>query len=332
MSTSSCCNEEHNKKYNVNKTMLLSLAFGLSVLLLTVFSSPEFSAAGDKNIAQLITSNYICSSGFYFISPYLSMLFHIFYYLFPNINWWLVYSLFIVFVGSVTFTYIIFNLQGINWFTMFTGIIFNMVYMHLICFAPVNFTQTAVISALSGGLLLMNSIEYKANRIISEVLGFILLILSGFTRWKATLLCIPWLLMICLYCIMQAKNKIKKSFYNKCLIVIPVSFIIVMLANWTYGINEPLWREYSRSNSDRENIYDYLQGYPAWSEGKNEYIAAGADESIMDMIKSNYASDSNYFSSENLERIVKLRGDCSVSISYIFIRLSKYSSVLICLL
>ena len=295
---------------------------GVSLLLATIvfvaflFSDPELSNAGDKNISTYLLSG-TSRPGFYFISPFLAMPLRGLYSFLPITNWWFVFSAAVLFVGLWIFLYLIFGMYGKNVQAFALAVAFCNVFWEAVCKEPVNFTQTAGIACLAGMLLLIRGgLQNKKYAGFHQLAGTFLMILSGFTRFKVMVMCMPFGIMaVCYGIFLEVRKGIRHSNRLKLLSLLCLTVVFCYGADTVYGLLDPSRKEYVDANAAREAIYDYKGMYPSFEEAAGQYTAIGVEESLLNMIYNNYTSDKNYFSSESLEKIGMLKGKSNLKAS-----------------
>ena len=114
-------------------------------------------------------------------------------------------------------------------------------------------------------------------------------------------------------------ESVRKSFVNKkkflaCLAVCTGIVISSFAIQRIYWAVNPQWKEYTQANALREDICDYFDRYPPYSENRELYEERGLTESWVNMVKNFNTSDENHFSSEQLRKMVELRGKSTMTV------------------
>lgn len=298
------------------------LLITMAAFLLFLFSSPQLSGAGDTNIAEYLASSKI-KSGFFFISPVLAYILRMLNYMY-SANWWAFFSIAVMFIGLFIILWF-FNKRYEKYgclVQLFLAYVFVLFFWELMLKYEVNFTQTAVIASLSSILLILDCCFDHMNQKLVKVKIFMGgggLLLAGAIRWKAVVMTVPFALMCLGYMFLfpltssNMIQSVKESFLNKRKLLLLAGVIVftVVLSNGVhqlYGTMNTDLGEYVKANGLREDICDYSDRYLAYEgEGEQIYQKIGIKQSWIQMAYHFLTSDSNHFSSENLEKMVGLR-------------------------
>lgn len=316
-------------------TRIFECAFTLILLVLFVLSDPAISTAGDLRIAEYLMSN--TDVGFYFISPVLAWILKIFVNLFPCVNWWVIFSILITFVGFWIFINFIDTVISEKYGIILSSI-FGLLYWHAILLEDINFTQTAAISAVTGAVVCFSVLKESSRKkkITKVVVACVFILIAGAIRWKALVMCLPFIAMTILYyalvTYLKSKDDDKIEQIKWSLSILVVACVMVFGSyglHKIYGKINPLYIEYVVANSLREDIYDYQDRYPAWEEAQNEYEAAGIERSWIEMVNQSFTADRNHFSADDLRVMKSFRGSSVFLISDYFSSLEGYEEVFI---
>ena len=316
-----------SKRY---KNIVFELAYTLLLLILFIFSDPAISTAGDLRITEYLMSN--ADVGFYFISPVLAWILKIFVNAFPYVNWWVVFSIFITFVGFWVFIHFIDKVISSKYGIIISSI-FGILYWKAILQEDINFTQTAAIAAIAGAVIYFTSLIEIDNKkkILEIIIASIFTLISGAIRWKALVMCLPFVVMTILYHVLitawkgTADNKRTKVKWSLSIMAIACVMVFESYGlHKIYGKINPLYIEYVVANSLREDIYDYQDRYPSWDEAQDEYEAVGIERSWIEMVNQSFTADRNHFSADDLRVMKSFRGSSVFSISDFFSSLEGY--------
>lgn len=318
-------------------TSFFECAFTLILLVLFVLSDPAISTAGDLRIAEYLMSN--TDVGFYFISPVLAWILKIFVNLFPYVNWWVIFSILITFaVFWICINFI--DTVVSEKFGIILSSIFGLLYWHSILLEDINFTQTAAISAISGAVVYFSALRESSRKkkITKVVVACVFILIAGAIRWKALVMCLPFIAMTILYYALvtylksKDDDKIEQIKWSLSILVIACVMVFGSYGlHKIYGKINPLYIEYVVANSLREDIYDYQDRYPSWDEAQDEYEAVGIERSWVEMVNQSFTADRNHFSADDLRVMKSFRESSVFSISDYFSSLEGYGIVLIIL-
>lgn len=311
------------RKLNLSYVIAFALTlFALSVFLIT---EPALSEAGDMNIAEYLGASKI-APGFFFISPALVRILRFFNTIYTA-NWWAIFSIAVMFGGLYVFLWFVNKrtaLQELPALLLVDGL-FVLFFWELMLKYEINFTQTTVIAGLAAVLLILDScygrVEKPAARkavIVKLCLGVCLLLVSGSIRWKALVLMLPFAVMcLCYFFVfpytspnltesLRSSWKTKKKLLLLAGIVILTVFMSYGLHK-LYGVANPDLGEYVKANALRENICDYADRYPEYSQNTETYQELGIKQSWIDMVFAFMTGDENHFSSDDLNKMAALR-------------------------
>ena len=301
--------------------------FTFIILIIFLFSSPQLSNAGDNNISEFLSSSGKIKSGFFFISPALAGILRFFHHIYPA-NWWSIFSIVIMFSGLFTFLWFINRRYASDYWHIQLLLTTNLslILWELLFKYEINFTQTTTIAAMTGILIILDmcfhpELQNRHTKLFKSVLGIFFLLTAGAIRWKALALTLPFAAMCLFYIFIfpfslnNLKGCILNSWHNKKYLIILFAFIFLSALS-SYGIHSIYSKAITglgnqiETNAQREEIIDYIDRYPAYDdENSHLYKELEIDSSWIDMI-SNYAtSDKNYFTSENLQKMIGLRGE-----------------------
>lgn len=330
-----------------NSPILFSLVFTLFICIVFMYTSPQLSGAGDKNISEFLSSSGKIKEGFFFISPIVAIILRTLNHFFLA-NWWSIFSVFIMFIGQYTFLWIINKrLIKYDWtIRMLASGLFVLFFWELLLKYEINFTQTAVIASLTGFCLIADlcfspSINKKDS--IRIIVGIVLLLLGGGIRWDALILTLPFEIMVLAYMFLfpySADNifkSVKKSIKNKKHILILLFITVITFAgsyalHKLYSVYNPKIGEYLEANELRANISDYTGRYPSYDDNKDVYEQLGIKSSWINMVYSFMTSDVNYFSAEDLQKMVDLRGKTDKTVKEFIDTLQKHTILWLSLL
>lgn len=318
-----------NRKISFAKKNIISVVITLCLLLIFVFTGPVYSNAGDGSIAKYLASN--AEPGFNSISWGIGAFLKIFVHLFPSVNWWTIFSIFMLFSCLYLLTlFIQEQFDGIG--GVIIAILFALFMWEVSYSIDINFTQTAILSGITGtsALLMMWHRSKSFGRAVYGFIGVLYILISGSLRFNAMILCIPFVLVILALRFLIIKingkdtdasiseNSIKRSFGlsdSAIRFSVFLPFIIIILAvGGSYGIHQ-IYRHINPDIAFFEDtfdltreVYDYQDMYPDYDEVSDVYEAAGITKSWAAMLSNYYIVDTNYFNIETLSVPVQFKG------------------------
>ena len=310
--------------------------------------NPALSKAGDLNVAEFLMSGGRMRSGFFFISPGLSKALRLCGRIIPG-NWWALFSILLAAISIYIFLWYFGKaLKDSHIFTrLFFSLFFLLVMWEMFMKLTINFTQTATMAAFSGFLLIYDAFDeergLKGKRTAAAMIaaGVILGILAGEIRLKALILTLPFEWMVIGYRFLlpltsrSIPEAVRESFLSKkkylvCLAVCTGVVICGFVIQRTYWAVNPQWKEYTQANALREDICDYFDRYPPYSGNSELYEERGLTESWINMVKNFNTSDENHFSSEQLRKMVELRGESTMTVGTFMEVLGWHASACYC--
>lgn len=319
---------EERIKHKKSSVVVNAACFTLPAMLVFLLTEPAISGAGDLNIAGHLASSKI-SPGFFFISPVLAGFLRMLHKVI-RANWWVVFSIAVMFTGLFVFLWFLNkrNHQESKESRIFLMVLFVLFFWEAILKWEINFTQTAVIAGLSGILLIVDSCYEREQQKVTApkvLAGIGFLFLAGSVRWKALLLMLPFGIMCLLYLftmplvLSDLATSLKESFAHKRRVLNLAVLIIFIVAasdgiHKVYGIIDPVLGEYVEANALREEICDYPERYPRYEEAESVYKELGITPSWINMVNNFLTGDMNYFSSQDLRKMVDLKQDSKATL------------------
>lgn len=290
----------------------------LAVIGLTLFSAALMLCMGpvqDTGDDAILSWQLSRGDGSFasFISPYLSMVFCLLYRLMPQVPWWPAF----LFCGGIVLLAQLYAFalsrrrKGTRLLLCFFA--FSGIWLSLI--KTLNFTRTAIAFALAGLLFVLTGVS--TGKKMDYWLGFFLFLLGFFVRRNAAALVLPFFVLLLLALIFQKNGCRIRGFFSYIRQIrywgaaagIAAILLFVICSTSFYQSRHSDYRDYAVLSRVRSQIVDYIQEYPSWEEGKDDYIAAGLmDETDWDLLtNSAFISDSHVFSLETLQNIAALR-------------------------
>ena len=179
----------------MKKKAFVSGIITLLFLIIFVFTGPVYSNAGDGSIAKYLASN--AEPGFNSISWGIGAFLQLFVKICPSVNWWTMFSIFMMFSSLFFLTLFIQELfdgiKGIILASVFALFLWEAAYS-----IDINFTQTAILSGITGtsAALLMNRRNSIKGKVCYGIIGVFFILVAGSLRFDAMILCIPFAVVV----------------------------------------------------------------------------------------------------------------------------------------
>ena len=330
------------------------------LVALYLFSDPQFSSAGDANIAELLADGSRVLPGYINLTWPLVWILHPLTHAFPQVCWWTIFSLVMMFGSLLS---ILLSLQKMvpGWrgsllVVLTAGFLWADVYVE-----SMNYTISTAIAACAGFLQLcsISSKDSKETKVISCVISFLLFGTAGSLRWRELLLCLPFFLLSLLIRFgapggrlqlgIWAKHKYpaihdeshlnfinRRSSLLREAIFYSVFLIILTVGTWGMGRLtqklDPWYAENAVGHNLHSDIADYGDRYPTYEDNAEAYRSLGITPTWISMVMNHNNSDLNYFHSSYMQKMVALRGKSKMSLSQYRALLASYPAVwLVCL-
>ncbi|MCR5773026.1 MAG: hypothetical protein K6G87_17515 [Butyrivibrio sp.] len=324
----------------MKRRVIISGIITLVFLIVFVFTGPVYSAAGDGSIAKYLASN--AEPGFNSVSWGLGAFLKIFVGIFPSVNWWTMFSIFMMF--SVLFFMTLF-IQEL--FDGIKGIIIAVVFAIFLWEAAysidINFTQTAILSGITGtsaSLLISYRKSFK-GKVFYGIIGALYILIAGSLRFDAMIMCIPFagvVIALRYLLVFMHKGNASKVVDNKRLFIpdifVPL-FVIICSVVLSYG-SHLVYRHMNPNIAFFEDtfdltreVYDYLDMYPEYNEVSDVYESAGLKASWYAMLTNYYIADTNYFNIETMSVPIQFKGASVKTFRGYMAEMLKYKYALI---
>lgn len=337
------------KGITMKKKIIVSGMITLLLLIVFVFTGPVYSFAGDGSIAKYLASN--AEPGFNSVSWGIGAFLKIFVKLFPSVNWWTMFSIFMMFSSLFFLTLFIQELfDGIK--GSLIAVVFALFLWEAAYSIDINFTQTAILSGITGtsAVLMMSRKKVLQGRILYGIIGLLYILIAGSLRFDAMIMCIPFaIVIIAIRLLLLLMNKTgygvddktdkndKRSDFVRVLFSLVITPVIVILCTvvLSYGVHQ-VYRHMNPNIAFFEDtfdltreVYDYLDMYPEYDEVKDVYEAAGLKSSWYAMLTNYYIADTNYFNVETMSVPVQFKGASTKTFGGYMSEMMNYKGALI---
>lgn len=295
-------------KSNILIAVILNLIF-LCILLFLCDLKYEVSddfimacimsgAYGGKYNPHMIFVNVLWG---YFLLP--------FYRILPQISWYFVFQIVIIFISSTTISYFLLEkLEKIQAIMLsFACIMFFANDAYIL----VQFTKTAIFAVMAGSLLFLDALFHEKGK-ISIICGGVLCIIGTLIRFNVIYIAGGFLLFIILYefVLLIRETKNKKLLKQKILKVTISGILLISIAvgaeafnQYSYENSED-YRYFSEYNNARGKIVDYIDyGYESYRE---ELEKIGVSETDYIMMKKWAFADNDVFTLDTMQQTAKI--------------------------
>lgn len=262
--------------------------------LISAIASGAFSRGGGGS-AHLIYMNLV-----------LGKVFKTLFRLFPVVNWVPVSYLVVSILAFSLFCYMLISKYGRLWGQVFSYIV--LLLMIPVLYQKINYTKFAGTLTIIGFLFIqyVYEIEQLKNRKLWSMVGILLVLTGSMLRFKAFLLCAPFGLLSMLYGIVV--KSISRERIQRLLVAVACAATLILstviIDKVTYARDDQ-WKEYLEFNVPRTELFDYT--FASYEEKKEEYNRISVSENDLIMIKNGKMLDTQVFSADRLNEIVRIR-------------------------
>ncbi len=276
-------NERKGKCYTIKNMPILKkiwksdicLAILVNVLFLTsilLFCDIKYEVSDDFVMAAIMSGAYgnAPNPHMIFINILWGYLMLPFYYLFPNVSWYLIFQLGLIFVSLVLVSYMI--LKRSNRPMAFLLIIILLTFFADDAYILVQFTKTAMLAVMGGGVVFAWSLFEHRNWKL-EILAAIICLAGTLIRFDVIYIAGGFLLLILIveFGKMFWKERNEKDFQNRIIritisgiCVIALAFGLDSLDSYIYNQDEEYryFKQYGEARGKIVDASDY--GYEAY--------------------------------------------------------------------
>lgn len=333
----------------MKKKTLVSGIITLVLLVIFVFTGPVYSFAGDGSIAKYLASN--AEPGFNSVSWGIGAFLKIFVKLFPSVNWWTMFSIFMMFSSLFFLTLFIQELfDGIK--GILIAVVFALFLWEAAYSIDINFTQTAILSGITGtsASLLVSRRKSVKGKVCYGLIGALYILIAGSLRFDAMIMCIPFSLVVLalrggLFLLgrkedgnKDATGEADSDSRTKNLLFVKVIVPVIILgcsvavsygSHLVYRHVNPNIAFFEDTFDLTREVYDYLDMYPEYNEVSDVYEAAGLKGSWYAMLTNYYIADTNYFNVETMTVPLQFKGPSTKTFSGYMDEVLGYKGALI---
>lgn len=297
------------KKNALAQAVLINLVvFGFVQL----FCHPYFETNDDNFMAAILYGKYgEYSSRMVFINILIGRFLKVLLLIFPNVCWYTVFHYIVLFVSFTVICYLLLSeSKSFGYGCFLCGVI--IIFFGYEFYAKVQFTKTAAIAALAGGLLLFLALEAKQNKVKKYAVGFLLVMTGSMIRFSSFEMVFALLAGIGVYKCVPFLIEKKLSICIKYLCcfgsIIILCFGLHYYDKWEYTRSGE-WKEYKEYNTLRAALLDYE--FPDYELNKELYQSLGINQSDLDMFINWDFTDTEIFTKENMQQLADAKEDRS---------------------
>lgn len=279
----------------------LSFIFNLLCLIPFILSHTMKFETSDDFIMELIVSgayNNQPSPEIMFMHIFVGYILSFLYEIYAHINWYSLFQIAVIFFSLSAISYIFLS-QKKTLLTITLDILF-LSFVSADLYLLMQFTKTAGIAIIAGGLLLIIYIFEKSNKKYF-FLGMVFLEVGLLIRQYTLYITLPFFFLIILFYIYRYRMKIKKNLLKIfiCCISVLGCFIGNTITEKMYVNSHSDYSEYKEYNQLRAQLVDYP--HPDYYAIKEECQKIGITEiDYLTFLHWNFG-DTSYFSKEKLK-------------------------------
>lgn len=318
-------NERKGKCYTIKNMPILKkiwksdicLAILVNVLFLTsilLFCDIKYEVSDDFVMAAIMSGAYgnAPNPHMIFINILWGYLMLPFYYLFPNVSWYLIFQLGLIFVSLVLVSYMI--LKRSNRPMAFLLIIILLTFFADDAYILVQFTKTAMLAVMGGGVVFAWSLFEHRNWKL-EILAAIICLAGTLIRFDVIYIAGGFLLLILIveFGKMFWKERNEKDFQNRIIritisgiCVIALAFGLDSLDSYIYNQDEEYryFKQYGEARGKIVDASDY--GYEAY---RTELEKIGVSENDYRLMRTWNFADNEVFTLEVMQKTAEVIAD-----------------------
>lgn len=298
-------------KSDICLAILVNVLFLTSILL---FCDIKYEVSDDFVMAAIMSGAYgnAPNPHMIFINILWGYLMLPFYYLFPNVSWYLIFQLGLIFVSLVLVSYMI--LKRSNRPMAFLLIIILLTFFADDAYILVQFTKTAMLAVMGGGVVFAWSLFEHRNWKL-EILAAIICLAGTLIRFDVIYIAGGFLLLILIveFGKMFWKERNEKDFQNRIIritisgiCVIALAFGLDSLDSYIYNQDEEYryFKQYGEARGKIVDASDY--GYEAY---RTELEKIGVSENDYRLMRTWNFADNEVFTLEVMQKTAEVIAD-----------------------
>lgn len=287
----------------------LVIAVGINILffiLAMVFCDIKYEVSDDFVMATIMSGAYGDSPNpqLIFVNTLLGYLLLPLYMLLPDISWYLIFQLTLCLISFILIAYMLLEKLDKHIALLFI-VLFLTVFSDDVYILP-QFTKTAVLAVMAGGITFLWNIFYKKS-VFLLITSFLVCLFGTWVRFSAIYVAGGFIIFLLIY---EYCHLIKERKYQVLVRATILGMILIGCAVGSYFINIYTYQNdeassyFQKYNNARSKIVDQVDyGYEAY---RNELEKIGISETDYYILKSWSFGDNEYFSLEKMEKIADI--------------------------
>lgn len=299
---------EKISKSNLGMAILINLC---AVALVFLFCDSKYEVSDDFVMASILSGAYGngLNSHMIFVNVILGYMLMPLYYFFPQISWYYIFQILLIFLSAVTITFLLFE-----WMENAKAKILSVLLLAFFAcdaYILVQFVKTAVWAVMAGSLMFIWALFHK-KRYTQILFGAFLCLIGAWIRFSVVYIAGVFILLILCYETVKLfmAQKAKKHLGRKLFEILICGMLLVLMAyagqwfdSYIYNSNEA-YKYFKEYNLARSKIVDHvIEDYSIYSEELKEL---GVSENDFYMITTWSFADNDVFSLETLKEIQKV--------------------------
>lgn len=291
---------------SLGMALLINICF---MVLVFVFCDSKYEVSDDFVMASILSGAYGDGPNphMIFVNVILGYLLMPFYYLFPQVSWYYVFQIFVIFLSSVTITYLLFEWSERTCAKVLSVLLIT--FFTSEAYVLVQFTKTAIFAVMAGALMFIWALFNEKSR-VKILWGAILCLIGTWIRFATIYIAGVFILLILSYEVAKLFLKKKAKRWKNLFKILVCGGILILSAytvKWIDAFiytNNEAYHFFSEYNVARSRIVDRaIEDYSLYSEELKEL---GISENDFYMITTWSFADNEVFGLETMENIGKV--------------------------
>jgi len=295
-------------KSEVAISIIVNLIFLLTIL---VFCDIKYEVSDDFVMSAIMSGAYDGTPNphLIFINILWGYMLLPFYYLCPQISWYLVFQILLCFLSMTLISYML--LEKLDHIMAFMIIVLFLTVFGSDAYILVQFTKTAVLAVMGGGSVFVWSLFEEKGMKITGISGIVCLC-GTMIRFNVVYIAGGFILFILVFNFIKfIKLNRKDNLLTKKIVMIAMMGLVLIvtsvtckeISSYIYKTNNEyrFFKEYSKARADIVDASDY--GYAAYAE---ELEKIGVSENDYKMMRSWNFADNEVFSLETMQKTAQV--------------------------
>lgn len=303
-------------KSDICLAILINVLFLSSILL---FCDIKYEVSDDFVMAAIMSGAYgdAPNPHMIFVNILWGYLMLPFYYLFPNVSWYLIFQLGLIFVSLILVSYMV--LKKMNRPMAFLLIVILLTFFADDAYILVQFTKTAMLAVMGGGIVFAWSLFEDRNWKL-KILSAIVCLSGTLIRFNVIYIAGGFLLLILIVELgkMFWKQRKEKSFQKRIIKITISGICVIALAFGLDGLDAHIYnkneeyryfRQYGEARGKIVDASDY--GYEAY---RTELKKIGVSENDYKLMRTWNFADNEVFTLEVMQKTAEIIADYKKSV------------------